>query len=183
MDCAISDEDSRINYIKDSKKFVKDAIEEIRKLSKTLLPPSLGEVGLQEALNDVIEKIKRVNDSIHFLIDWQIPDENTLSEKLKLTIFRIVQEQLNNIFKHAKASNIIISLKQEEEGIQLSIKDDGVGFDTSQKRNGVGLQNIFERTDLLKGTATINSQPGAGCELIINFTFKNSIPDAIAVRA
>src|SRR6185436_14776351 len=108
MDCAISDENSRINYIKDSKKFIKDAIEEIRKLSKTLLPPSIGEVGLQQALNDVIEKIKRVNDSIHFLIDWQVPDENILSEKLKLTIFRIVQEQLNNIFKHAKASNIII---------------------------------------------------------------------------
>jgi signal transduction histidine kinase len=124
-----------------------------------------------------------VNDRIHFLIDWQLPNENTLSEKLKVTIFRIVQEQLNNIFKHAKASNIIISLKQEEELLQLSIQDDGVGFDTSQKRNGVGLQNIFERTDLLKGTATINSQPGAGCELIINFNCKNTVPGAVAVMA
>jgi signal transduction histidine kinase len=183
MDCALSDEDSRINFIKDSKNFIKTAIEEIRKLSKTLLPASLGEVGLQEALNDAIENIKRVNDSIHFHIDWQIPNENTLSEKLKLTIFRIVQEQLNNIFKHAKASNIIISLKQEEEELQVMIKDDGVGFDISQKRDGVGLQNIFGRTDLLRGTATINSRPGAGCELIINFPCKNSISDGIAVMA
>ena len=183
LDCAISDEDARLNYIKDSKNFVKDAIEEIRKLSKTLLPPSLGEVGLREALNDVVEQIKRVNDSTHFLLDWQIPDETTLSEKLKLTIFRIVQEQLNNVFKHAKASNIVIGLEQSGDGIQLSVKDDGVGFDTSQKRNGVGLQNIFERTDSLRGTARINSQPGAGCELVINFPFKINIPGAVAVTA
>jgi len=175
LDCAISDEDTRLNFIKDSKKFVKDAIEEIRKLSKTLLPPSLGEVGLREALNDVIEQIKRVNDSIHLHINWQIPDETTLSEKLKLTIFRIVQEQLNNIFKHAKASNIIIGLKQSGDGIQLRVNDDGVGFDTSQKRNGVGLQNIFERTDSLRGTARIDSQPGAGCDLVINFPFNGLI--------
>jgi two-component system, NarL family, sensor histidine kinase UhpB len=183
MDCAIADEDSRINFIKDSKKFVKDAMEEIRKLSKTLLPASLGEVGLQEALNDLIEKIKRVNDSIHFSTNWQIPNESILSEKLKLNIFRIVQEQLNNIFKHAKASNISISLKHIKEVLQLRVKDNGVGFDTSQKRDGVGLQNIFERTDLLKGTATINSQPGAGCELIINFICKNSTPDAVEIVA
>ena len=161
MDCALSDEDSRINLIKESKQLVKDAMEEIRKLSKTLLPPSLGEVGLQEALNDVIEKIKLVNDSIHFLIDWQIPNENTLSEKLKLTIFRIVQEQLNNIFKHAKASNIIITIQQEGEILRLSIKDDGIGFDPAKKRNGVGLQNITSRAELLNGTVLIKSSPGS----------------------
>jgi two-component system, NarL family, sensor histidine kinase UhpB len=181
MDCAISDENSRMDHVKESKQLIKNAMEEIRKLSKTLLPPSLGEVGLQEALTDVIEKIKLVNDSIHFCIDWQIPDENTLSEKLKLTIFRIVQEQLNNIFKHAKATNITITLQQKEQILQLSIKDDGIGFDLAKKRNGVGLQNITNRAELLNGNILINSRPGAGCELIINF--KNSIPVAIAVRA
>ena len=177
MDCAISDEVSRVDYINDSKKFVKDAIEEIRKLSKSLLPPSLGEVGLREALNELIEKIKRVNDSVHFHLNWQIVNEGTLSEKLKLAIFRIVQEQLNNIFKHAKAANIIIELLQKDDEIlQLRIKDDGVGFDPSQKRSGVGLQNIYERSDLLKGTVTINSRPGDGVEVIVNFNCKNDLP-------
>jgi two-component system sensor histidine kinase UhpB len=185
MDCALSDrdEESRINFVKDSKQFIKEAMDEIRKLSKTLLPPSLGEIGLQEALTDIIEKIKRVNDSIHFIIDWQVPDENIFNEKLKLTIFRIVQEQLNNIFKHAMASNITIILKPEDGALQLTVKDDGVGFDTSQKRNGVGLQNILKRAGLLNGTTTINSRPGAGCELIINFNYKDDLPDDIAIRA
>ena len=175
LECAISDEDSRISLIKDSRQFIKDAIEEIRKLSKTLAPSSLGEVGLREALIDVIEKIKKVNDRIKFRIDWQVPDENAFSEKLKLAIFRIVQEQLNNIFKHAQASTIIISLTQDQEDLRLSIKDDGIGFDTSQKRNGVGLQNIFERANLLKGETSINSKPGAGCELAINFTSRHDV--------
>jgi len=185
MDCALSDrdEETRINFVKDSKQFIKQAMDEIRNLSKTLLPPSLGEIGLQEALADIIEKIKRVNDSIHFFIDWQVPDENIFSEKLKLAIFRIVQEQLNNIFKHAMASNITIILKLEDEALQLTVKDDGVGFDISQKRNGVGLQNIFKRAGLLNGTATINSTPGAGCELIISFDYKNGLMDDIAIRA
>jgi len=82
MDCALSDDGLRINHLKESKHLIQNAMEEIRKLSKTLLPPSVGENGLQEALTDVIEKIKLVNDKIQFDIDWQIPNENILNEKL-----------------------------------------------------------------------------------------------------
>ena len=183
MDCALADDGLRINHLKESKHLIQNAMEEIRKLSKTLLPPSVGENGLQEALTDVIEKIKLVNDKIQFDIDWQIPNENILNEKLKLTIFRIVQEQLNNIFKHANASTIIISLQQEEETLQLTIKDNGIGFDPAKKRNGVGLQNITNRAELMNGTVTINSRPGAGCELIIHFTVKTNIPVPVAAMA
>ena len=185
LDCSLSQEDekSMMNLVKDGKQLVKDAMEEIRKLTKTLLPPSLGKLGLSEALNEVLEKIKRVNDTIHFYMDWQIPAETVLTEKLELAIFRIVQEQLNNIFKYAKATNIIINLKEAAGELELTIKDDGIGFDTSQKRNGVGLQNISERSALLNGKASINSKPGAGCELIVTFNIKNEVPDSTALRA
>lgn len=169
MDGAINNEESRIGLVKEGKKLVNYAIEEIRSLSKRLLLPSLGEAGLKRTLTDIIEKIKHVNDSINFIIDWRLADEDSLSEKLKLTIYRIVQEQLNNVFKHAKASTIIISLQQNEELLQLGIKDDGVGFDQAAKRNGVGLLNIKSRAELLNGNVLINSKPGEGCELIINF--------------
>ncbi len=174
MDGAVGNEKSRLDFIKEGKGLIKNAMEEIRKLSKTLLPPSLGEVGLEHSLADVIERIKLVNDNIKFHIDWQIPDENTISEKLRLSIFRIIQEQLNNIFKHAKATNIFISLKQDEQILELSIKDDGIGFDSSEESNGIGLKNIINRTALLNGTISINSSPGAGCELKINFACQNS---------
>ncbi|MEO6637423.1 MAG: PAS domain S-box protein [Ginsengibacter sp.] len=174
MDGALSNEESRMDFLKEGKCLIKSAMEEIRKLSKTLLPPSLGEIGLRKSLCDVIEKIKLVNDNINFVIDWQIPDENNISEKLRLTIFRIIQEQLNNIFKHAKASNITICLKEEMQTLEISIRDDGKGFDTNEKRNGIGLQNIIHRAELLDGNISINSKPGAGCELTITFPFKSN---------
>jgi two-component system sensor histidine kinase UhpB len=174
LDTALSNEERRVTLIQDSRNIIKMAIEEIRKLSKSLLPPSLGEAGLEEALNVTINNIKRVNDRIKFDFICNIPDESVLNDKLKLGVFRIVQEQLNNIFKHAGASNISIRLDQEEEILHLNVSDNGVGFDTSAKRNGVGLNNIFERADYLDGVATINSSPGNGCQLAVDFKYKKS---------
>ena len=172
LDTALSNEEERVNLIRESKDFLKMAIEEIRKLSKSLLPPSLGDAGLEEALNVTINNIKRVNNSTNFDLTCNIFDESVLNEKLKLGVFRIVQEQLNNIFKHAGASNISIRLDQEEEMLQLRISDDGVGFDTAAKRNGIGLNNIFERANYLDGVATVHSSPGKGCQLAVDFTYK-----------
>jgi len=96
-------------------------------------------------------------------------DESSISEKLKLTVYRIVQEQLNNILKHAKAKTIVIMLREKNGILRLRINDDGIGFDINLKRNGVGLQNIISRAELFHGKAVINSQPGMGCELIVDF--------------
>ena len=143
-------------------------MDDIRKLSKSLLPPSLGEISLIEALNDMIENISKVDD-LHFITNSEEVDQTLISDKLKLTIFRITQEQITNILKHAKAKTVIISLKQQESYLQLIIKDDGVGFNTSKKRKGVGIQNIISRAELYSGKVVINSQLGKGCELIVNF--------------
>jgi len=168
MESAISDEKMRTDLLKESKGFIVKAMEEIRTLSKSLVAPSLGEVALSDALNDMIETITRVNP-IRLFKNWDELDEDQLSEKLKLTIYRIVQEQLNNIFKHAKAKTVYLSLEQNGNLLLLTIKDDGVGFDTSQKRKGVGIQNITSRAELCGGKATINSEIGFGCELSVEF--------------
>ena len=152
----------------DSRNYIMTAMEEIRKLSKSLLPPSLGETSLPDALSELIENIRQVN-KLHFIKEWEGIDESLLNEKLSLAIFRIVQEQLNNIFKHANAKTVIIGLKQEAGTLQLRIKDDGNGFDTSEKRKGIGLKNIVSRADLFNGEVIINSRPGEGCELTVNF--------------
>lgn len=93
-----------------------------------------------------------------------------------MCIYRITQEQLNNIFKHAQASNIIITLQQRQDMLRLSIKDDGIEFDPAKKRNGVGLQNITSRAELLTGTVLIKSRPGTGFELIIDLFVKIVCP-------
>lgn len=168
MDLAIAADSLRKDLMTDSRNFIMTAMEEIRKLSKSLLPPSLGQTSLQGALSELIEDIQQVN-KLHFIKEWEGFDESLLNEKLSLVIFRIVQEQLSNIFKHAKAKTVLISLKQEAGNLQLRIKDDGNGFDINEKRKGIGLKNIVSRADLFYGEVIINSQPGKGCELIVNF--------------
>jgi len=168
IDTAIHNEDVRLNLIKDSKGFIDGAMEEIRQLCRSLLPPSLSKTSLVSALDDMVKNIKQV-DKLQLITDWENLDESEMCEKMKLTIFRIIQEQLNNIFKHAQATTVIIEIMQDNGATQVSIKDDGIGFDPEQKRNGVGLQNIVSRANLFNGEVIIHSEPGAGCELIVAF--------------
>ncbi len=173
IECAQKSAVPREDLLNESRLLIERAMVEIRNLSKSLLPPSLGEVGLLQALTELAENIKQVNE-LAISIDWHHVDENELSNKLKLTIFRIVQEQLNNVIKHAGAKHVLISIKKSYEVLQVSIKDDGCGFDTALKRNGVGLRNITSRAEVNNGIVIIDSKPGAGCELIVNFPAINA---------
>jgi len=139
---------------------------DIRKLSRSLAPPSLGENKLTEVVADMIENINRVHQ-VKFNTLWEGLDENALSEKLQLTVYRIIQEQFNNILKHAKAQSVKLHITQQPGTLNLCIKDDGIGFDKEVKRNGLGLRNISNRAAVFNGSAIINSAPGAGCELIV----------------
>jgi PAS domain S-box-containing protein len=168
MDCAMTRKENRIDLIKDSKEFISTAMNEIRVLSKTLVPPSLGEISLTGAITDMLGDIEKVNE-LDFSTRWVVEDESVIGDKLKLTIYRIVQEQVNNILKHAKAKTVFITLQQQATAIELNITDDGIGFDITQKRNGVGLQNIISRTSIHNGTVKITSEPGKGCDLTVKF--------------
>lgn len=168
IECALKDQLPRKDLIAESKVLVEKAMTEIRNLSKSLLPPSLGEVGLMQALHEMVENIKQVNN-LNITLHSHISDENHICTKLKLTIFRIVQEQLNNIIKHADAENVSISIDMIDKEIELLIKDDGLGFNTSLKRNGVGLRNISSRAEVNNGKVSIKSNPGEGCELLVKF--------------
>lgn len=168
IECAMKDENPRMDLIAESKLLIEKAMFEIRNLSKSLLPPSLGQTGFLQALEELVENINEVNElCIH--IDCRLIDENNVSNKLKLTIFRIIQEQLNNVIKHANAQKVIISITETGKHIELNIKDNGIGFNTELKRKGVGLRNISSRAQVNKGIVSVNSEPGAGCEVIVIF--------------
>ena len=168
LDTALSSDHLQKDIIKDSRGFLINAMEEIRKLSKSLLPPSLGGTSLVDTLNELIGTIQHASN-LNFIKEFEGINESLFDERLSVAIFRIVQEQLNNILKHASATTVIIELKQDDRILQLRIKDDGIGFDTSEKRTGIGLKNIVSRIELFKGTQVINSRPGEGCELAVNF--------------
>jgi two-component system, NarL family, sensor histidine kinase UhpB len=168
IEYSLTNEEMRNELLETAKVYIGDAVAEIRSLSKSLVPPSLGEVGITMALDELIESVEPVND-FKITSNWKNIKNQYLSEQLKLTIFRIAQEQLNNISKHAKASNVSITLSMEKGQVHFIIEDDGIGFDSSQKVKGVGLQNIFSRANLHSGKATITSSIGNGCVLSILF--------------
>ena len=167
IDMARKDEENRDSLLTNAATFTLTAIEEIRKLSKTLITPLINEIGLTDSIKDLAEEIMLVHPiQILFTKDF-IEDE--LNDKFKLTVFRIVQEQINNILKHAQAKTININIEENYGKLLLLITDDGIGFDTAKRKTGVGLTNIKTRTGLYNGTMLLNSEQGKGTALSITF--------------
>lgn len=142
------------------------AIEEIRKLSKELVTPQLKKETLSDTILAVITDIQ-ITGAIKISFHHQI-DEDLLSAGKKVTIFRIVQEQLKNILKHSKATATDIRLHTDGENVKLEITDNGKGFDPQQTRQGIGLANIHERTQFYNGTASLQASVGKGCTLSVS---------------
>ena len=146
------------------------AIDEIRKLSKDLVAPQLQERGLAESIRLLIDDINlsgKIN--IKFTHDY---DTEMLSPSKKVTLFRIVQEQLKNIIKYSGAKNASIYLHSKDNTLKLLIEDNGIGFDSNHTRRGIGLSNIYERTRFYNGTVKIETAPGKGCSMIIQIPFE-----------
>jgi len=155
-------------YISRSSDYTLTAIEEIRKLTRGLTTDIIKNYGLCEAVENIARDTMEVNPiKISFLRKGFM--ENSVNDKFKLNVFRIVQEQLNNILKYAKAKKIVISLSQNKTSITLVVSDNGIGFDTAQKQRGIGLANIKSRAAAYNGNAGFVSQPGLGCLLTVMF--------------
>ena len=168
IDCAISEEDKRLVFMQNSKKYILMAINEIKKISQVIMPPTLDERGLIESIDNWID-FKLIGNEMDIKTDWGNFDYRLVAEELQLTIYRIVQEQLNNTLKYSNARNVDLSLVQTKHSLELMVKDDGVGFDTAKIKNGVGLKNIHTRVEIHNGKIILESAPGKGCILIVTF--------------
>ena len=166
VDMAINEEDISKELLYKSYDSISKAINEIRSLSKNLVPPSLGDIGLKEALLEMIENMT-VTPGLKIRIRANDPHIESLSNNKKLIIYRIVQEQVNNIVKHARASVAEIELKTDQQLTHLTIKDNGIGFDPKKKGKGIGLHNIYSRVEMQNGHMDIISSHGEGCILKI----------------
>ena len=172
LDLAISNPELKDDLIQKSSKNIINAITEIRQLSQSLMNPSLGDLGLVDSIEDLIENVNATKKITAAFLCEEI-DENGLHENQKLAVFRIVQEALNNIVRHAEATETIIELSVQHEIIRLVIKDDGKGFDPKAVKNGAGLNNIRNRVYLLNGSLTLDTQPGKGCTLVVELPHLN----------
>jgi signal transduction histidine kinase len=157
-------------YLIRSSEYTFTAIEEIRKLTKGLMADTIKDFGLCAAIEHIArDTMESCPVKIHCKL---VPSlEKAMSDKFKMNAFRIVQEQLNNILKHANASDIHITTSEKDAVFVLSIADNGIGFDSRKKMNhtGIGVSNIISRAESYRGTARFTTEPGKGCKLVITF--------------
>ena len=135
-------------------------VNEIRKLSHSLVPPSLNDIGLAASIQDMCDGL-RGSFTIEFIYEGF--NEDVLPENMRLTIYRIIQEQINNIIRHSNASRIFISLQTIDDSILLFIEDDGRGFNVNKVKKGLGFTNMSNRAGLFGGRVKIDSSEGKGC--------------------
>jgi PAS domain S-box-containing protein len=170
LDLAATNPELKDELISKSSKNIINAISEIRLLSRSLMLPSLGDLGLIDSIQDLVEDVNATKKISAVFIHEDF-DESGLSENQKLMMFRIVQEALNNIIRHAEATESFIKMSKIEDQIRLSIKDDGKGFNPSTVKKGAGLNNIRNRVYLSNGNLSIHSHPGLGSTLVIDLPF------------
>jgi PAS domain S-box-containing protein len=157
-------------YLIHSSEYTNTAIEEIRKLTKGLMTDTIEDFGLCAAIEDIArDTMEACPVKIYCKLEPSL--ERAMSDKFKMNAFRIVQEQLNNILKHASASDIHITMSEKKAEFALSIADNGIGFDNTKKMNhtGIGISNIISRAESYRGRARFITKPGKGCKLVIAF--------------
>ena len=143
---------------------LQNCINEIRRLSKRLSAPTLGKISLEESVNDLIDS---VNHTSKVKITPYIAglEGSSLRKELHLGVYRILQEQLNNVLKHAEASEVSIHLERTGNYLRLTVADNGKGFLVQGTKKGIGLVNMQTRAESLNGSFEIDSQPGRGCKV------------------
>ena len=146
------------------------AIKELRRVAHNMMPESLIKFGLDTALRDFCKDIDQTGQ-IGIVYQSVNPDDARMDQTTSITIFRIVQELVNNILKHAEARQVVVQVNNMEEHIAVTVEDDGKGFatDTLSFSSGIGWANIRSRTDYLKGKIDLQSAPGQGASVHIEF--------------
>ena len=154
------------------KESIRLAMTELRDIAKSLSSERVQLLSLQDSIN---QEIRRINRSGFISVSADIQGkERSIPDQQKLIAFRIVQEGLQNIIKHAGATEVKVSSIYQEEYLSITIFDNGIGFDPEkemQKKEGLGLQNIIRRAAMVGGKADIFSKPGQGTTLQIQLAY------------
>jgi len=159
--------------LESGKNLLKQTIEEVRRIMMDLRPSMLDDLGILSTISWFCREFQAVYCSVQVEQDIQVTEEN-IPEPLKIIIYRILQEALNNAAKHSGANHITVCLKMADGQLELSVEDNGRGFDLAQisrdddipVMEGLGLLSMRERAELSGGTLRIRTQPGQGTEII-----------------
>jgi signal transduction histidine kinase len=142
-----------------------ESISKIKKVIRDLRPPQLDEIGLHAAVKELIDTLS-TNVPLKFEYSYKIKDKVEMSEAVKITLYRTVQEAISNTLKHAKASKIKIEFAENESIIFLKIQDDGIGYSSSkQSEDKMGIKGIKENISYIGGSVRIEGVKGKGTTL------------------
>ena len=146
---------------------VLDTIEEADRITRNLRPEALDKLGIVPSLRSVIRQFSEINKKIRVSVDFNVTEQN-VPDPLKITIFRVVQEALNNIAKYSGADQVKVQFKHIDHTLELTISDNGKGFDAAKPgvsaglHSGMGLDGMRERVDLSDGRFEVNSRINEG---------------------
>lgn len=163
-DIKSADQCETMRKVKEVKDSVDDTIDEVRRMSNDLMPAVLYEFGIATALRNLLESVSESSKiKSKFSTEGKVEE---LDKTTKIYLYRIAQEALNNVVKHAEANRIHLQLIRDNDFLCLCIEDDGIGFDASIA-TGNGLHNMRERANLLQGRIDIETIPGNGTKVKI----------------
>ncbi len=154
-------------YLSKSQHSLMTAINEVRNISHQLRPSALDDIGLEAAMNSLLQDYKAHSGvEIEASLSTQ---PGRLHSEAATTLYRVAQESLTNIEKHSNATKVSVILQQMGNMLQLIIRDDGVGFDvnSAMRKGGIGLRNMRERVEFIGGDFEIESEPGFGTEITV----------------
>ncbi len=155
-----------------------ETIEEVRRISKNLHPPILDKIGILAAIDSLIDEFKHTHEEVKVINELNI-DESDVPDSLRIVIYRVLQEALNNVSKHSRASLVRLSLNKSITKLELAIIDNGLGFDSgevssSQPGRGLGLTSMKERVILTGGNFVCESNKGKGTTLKASWIFSET---------
>jgi signal transduction histidine kinase len=153
--------ESQKNRYQKAINLVDEGFKEVRTISHNMMPQALLESGLSLVIKQFVENIENDAIAINF---FSRGFEEHFDDTVETILYRILQECINNVMKHANATRVDISLIRDDETISLTIEDNGGGFDTAgpSGHDGMGLKNMRARVNFLKGKIEFDSQPGKG---------------------
>ncbi|MEL6729543.1 MAG: tetratricopeptide repeat protein [Bacteroidota bacterium] len=164
----------QVEHYQKANQLLDQASQEVREISHNMMPGTLEHLGLQDAMRDLCTLFRH---SYQIEVDFMTHGEDEgLDHPTKVTVYRITQELLRNIAKHAEAEEVIVQLIIEDNMLQLTVEDDGKGFelDKESKLKGIGLQSIQSRTVYLKGNLDIHTQVGKGTAIYVEIPLEAS---------
>lgn len=153
--------------IKELQKSVALTLEQVRTLARNLAPPSIRELGLRDAVIELLQSYYIVKKPVFRFSVFEATLESFISMDKKIVIYRVLQELISNTFKYAEAAVVTVQFEGNTNALILKYHDDGKGFDPDRVKKGVGLKSITSRIQFHKGDVQICSKPGGGTQINI----------------